>query len=537
LNVKPRTYRCALYTRKSSDEGLDQAFNSLDAQREACAAYVSSQTHEGWRLIPTHFDDGGYSGGTMERPALQHLVAEIAAGKVDVVVVYKIDRLTRSLADFARMVELFDKHQVSFVSVTQSFNTTSSMGRLTLNVLLSFAQFEREVTGERIRDKIAASKAKGMWMGGVPPLGYDLPQDKSRILMLNEVEAETVRLIFRQYLKLGSVHALEGWLKDHGCVSKRFTAATGRTAGGVPLNRGALYHLLRNAIYRGLIRHKGVLHQGLHPPILDKALFDKVQRTLDGKRRRHVKRQNERNIERARAPLAGRIFDAAGEPMSPTTALGKLGKRYRYYVSAPLQKGSPGQASAKNAQDHIRRISADALEPQLATLIARLVSSSAKAPLSLPMRIEVHAKAVHLTLPRSVCTGIQALLSSDERLEEDVTNPKALRLIAAVRIRNRRGRTEIRAATVRTSTKDPVLIGALQRAHAMIALDKRHLPLCNRSPETQYGRRLIALAFLAPDLQQAILDGTQPCDLTLDHLMAKPLPAEWAAQRQLFDHV
>ena len=535
--ARPKTLRCALYTRKSSDEGLDQAFNSLDAQREACAAYVTSQTHEGWRLIRTHFDDGGYSGGSMDRPALQHLLAEIAAGKVDVVLVYKIDRLTRSLADFARMVELFDKHEVSFVSVTQSFNTTSSMGRLTLNVLLSFAQFEREVTGERIRDKIAASKAKGMWMGGVPPLGYDVPEDKSRTLKLNEAEAETVRLIFKQYLKLGSVRALERWLKRQGCVSKRFTSAAGKTTGGVPINRGALYHLLRNGIYLGMIHHKGVLHQGQHPPIIENALFEKVQRTLDGKRRRHAERQSERHTERASAPLAGRIFDSTGEPMSPTNSSGKSGKRYRYYVSAPLLKGGAGQTSAGQAADRICRISADALESQLTALITRLVPAYTKPPLSLPTRIEVHAQAIHLTVPKSACTGIQALLSSDERLAEDLTNPNALRLIAAIRIRNRRGRTEVRAASVRASTKDPVLIGALQRAHAMIDLDTRHLPVCNKSPETQYGRRLIALAFLAPDLQQAILDGTQPTDLTLDHLMAKSLPAEWSAQRQLFDHV
>jgi DNA invertase Pin-like site-specific DNA recombinase len=250
MSPNRKTLRCALYTRKSSDEGLDQEFNSLHAQREACEAYVISQTHEGWRMLPTRYDDGGYSGGTMNRPGLQHLLADIAAGKVDVVVVYKIDRLTRSLADFARMVELFDKHGVSFVSVTQSFNTTSSMGRLTLNVLLSFAQFEREVTAERIRDRIGASKAKGMWMGGVPPLGYDLPSDKSRTLVLNEEEAETVGLIFRQYLKLGSVHELEGWLKQENIVSKRRESAAGNIIGGVPFSRGALYHLLKNEISR-----------------------------------------------------------------------------------------------------------------------------------------------------------------------------------------------------------------------------------------------------------------------------------------------
>lgn len=533
MNAKPRTLRCALYTRKSSDEGLDQQFNSLDAQREACAAYVASQVHEGWRLVPRRYDDGGFSGGNMHRPALQHVLADIAAGKIDVVVVYKIDRLTRSLADFARMVELFDKHQVSFVSVTQSFNTTSSMGRLTLNVLLSFAQFEREVTGERIRDKIAASKAKGMWMGGIPPLGYDLPQDKSRKLVVNEADAEMVRTIFGQYLELGSVHALETWLREAGVLSKRYVSAAGKVTGGVAFTRGALYHLLRNPIYAGLIRHKGAVHEGQHAPIVDQALFDKVQSTLDAKRRRHA----ELTAKREAAPLVGRIFDAIGEPMSPTVSRGKRGKRYRYYVSASLQKGVRGGAAPDKGDRLIKRISADALEAQLTRLIARLVPAHASSPLSLPRRIEVHTSAVHLTLPKSACAGIQGRLTADEFIEPDVTDPHSLRLVASVRIRNRRGRVEVQPATNRVSSRDLVLIGALQRAHAMVDLDSRYLPVCHRSPETQYGRRLISLAFLAPDLQKSILEGTQPADLTLEHLLEKPLPAAWTAQRQLFEHI
>jgi DNA invertase Pin-like site-specific DNA recombinase len=533
MSAKRKTLRCAVYTRKSSEEGLDQAFNSLDAQREASEAYITSQTHEGWRLIPARYDDGGYSGGSMDRPALQHLLADIAAGKVDVVVVYKIDRLSRSLADFARMVELFDRHEVSFVSVTQSFNTSSSMGRLTLNVLLSFAQFEREVTGERIRDKIAASKAKGMWMGGLPPLGYDLPQDKSRTLVLNEAEAETVRLIFARYLKLGSVHALESWLKTKGISSKRWEAASGRFVGGVPFSRGALYHLLKNPVYLGVIRHKGVLHPASHPPILDKALFNKVQRALEAHRRRHA----EPRTPDARAPLAGRIFDALGEPMSPTISRGKLGKYYRYYVSASLQKGGRVQLPAEHEDRVIRRIPADPLEDQLTALVTRVLPKHANEALALPTRIEVHAQSVHLTLPRSACAGIQGRLTVDEQIEDDLTDRSSLRLIAAVRIRNRRGRTEIRSSNVRTTRRDPVLINALQRAHAMVELDTRHLPVCRKAPDTQHGRRLIALAFLAPDLQDAILKGTQPADLTLDHLTAKPLPIDWTAQRQLFDHI
>ncbi len=252
--MAPPTLRCAIYTRKSSEEGLEQSFNSLDAQREACAAYELSQASEGWTKLSGHYDDGGYSGGNIERPGLQALLADIAAGKVDIVVVYKIDRLTRSLADFARIVEVFEKAGVSFVSVTQSFNTTSSMGRLMLNVLLSFAQFEREVTGERIRDKIAASKAKGLWMGGNPPLGYDLPKAGSRVLEVNEEEAATVRSIFTRYLELGKVHALQRELAKQQIFSRHRTSAKGREIGGTPFSRGALFHLLRNPVYFGWIR-------------------------------------------------------------------------------------------------------------------------------------------------------------------------------------------------------------------------------------------------------------------------------------------
>ena len=252
----PPKVRCAIYTRKSSDEGLEQGFNSLDAQREAGEAYVLSQASEGWRALPTLYDDGGFSGGTIERPALQRLLADVDAGLVDVIVVYKIDRLTRSLTDFARIVERFDANSVSFVSVTQAFNTTSSMGRLTLNVLLSFAQFEREVTGDRIRDKIAASKAKGLWMGGTVPLGYDLPDPGNRVLRVNEGEAQTVRHIFARYLELGSVNALARALDVGGIVSKARVTAKDRAIGGLPFSRGALFHLLRSQTYRGRIVHR-----------------------------------------------------------------------------------------------------------------------------------------------------------------------------------------------------------------------------------------------------------------------------------------
>ena len=294
--------RCAIYTRKSSEEGLEQAFNSLDAQREACAAFILSQKHEGWTVLPTPYDDGGFSGGTMDRPALKRLLSDIGAGKVDVVVVYKIDRLTRSLFDFAKIVEAFDAKGVSFVSITQQFNTTTSMGRLTLNVLLSFAQFEREVTGERIRDKIAASKKKGMWMGGLPALGYDV---QNRKLVINEQEALTVRHIFRRYVQLRSVRALRAELDDEGVRSKRRVFADGTQVGGQRFSRGALYLMLQNRVYRGEITHKGDAYPGEHQPIVDKALWDEVQAVLA-----------ENRIDRATGSdakhpslLAGMVFD------------------------------------------------------------------------------------------------------------------------------------------------------------------------------------------------------------------------------------
>lgn len=269
--------RCAVYTRKSSEEGLEQDFNSLHAQREACEAFIKSQAGEGWRLIKTAYDDGGLSGGTMERPALQHLLANIREGLIDVVVVYKVDRLTRALADFAKMVELFDAHSVSFVAVTQQFNTTTSMGRLTLNVLLSFAQFEREVIGERIRDKVAASKRKGMWMGGTQPMGYDL---RDRKLVVNDNEARTVRYIFERYLELGSVRLLKDDLDGHGIVSAVKASKNGNHRGGKPLSRGGLYHLLSNPVFVGEIRHKQERHPGQHQEIVNRELWERVQQRL-----------------------------------------------------------------------------------------------------------------------------------------------------------------------------------------------------------------------------------------------------------------
>ncbi len=320
--------RCAIYTRKSSEEGLEQDFNSLDAQREACEAYITSQRSEGWIALPRLYDDGGFSGGTMERPALKALLADIAAGLIDTVVVYKVDRLTRSLTDFARIVDVFDQAKVSFVSVTQSFNTTTSMGRLTLNMLLSFAQFEREVTGERIRDKIAASKAKGMWMGGRPPLGYTV---EDRKLVIVPEEAEQVREIFRRYLALGSVYDLVQDLAARNIRAKRHVSVTGNQTGGGILERGALYHLLQNRLYRGEITHKHHVYPGQHDPIVDQTLWAQVQDRLS-------KNRVERDIRSSAAEpslLTGLLIDEDAIGFSPTHAK-KNGRRYRYYVSHDL---------------------------------------------------------------------------------------------------------------------------------------------------------------------------------------------------------
>ncbi len=337
MKLPVRKQRCAVYTRKSSEEGLDMEFNSLDAQREACEAYITSQKPEGWVLHEGHYDDGGISGGTLERPALQRLIVNIEAGRVDVVVVYKIDRLSRSLMDFAKLVDLFDRYDVTFVSVTQSFNTTTSMGRLTLNILLSFAQFEREVTGERIRDKIAASRKKGMWMGGNPPLGYDV---RDRKLIVNADEAATVRMIFERFLTVGSATVLSKNLAAEGVSSKR----------GKPINKGYLYKLLKNQVYIGKAVHKGTAYPGEHEAIISQNLWNKVRAIIKESPRARA------NHTRAQTPalLKGLIFGAGGRAMTPAHTK-KKGRLYRYYVAAELLKG-------ESTEGIVRRVPAAEIE-------------------------------------------------------------------------------------------------------------------------------------------------------------------------------
>ena len=399
--------RCAIYTRKSSEEGLEQSFNSLQAQREACEAYIASQRHEGWQVIAKQYDDGGFSGGNMNRPALKQLLEDIAARQVDTVVVYKVDRLTRSLTDFAKIIEVFDQKGVSFVSVTQQFNTTSSMGRLTLNVLLSFAQFEREVTGERIRDKIAASKKKGMWMGGVAPLGYDV---RDRQLIVNPQEAKLVQEIFTQYLSLGSVAALKQYLDRKKLRTKVRTSASGHGFGGKAYSRGGLYKLLNNEVYTGRIAHRGESHEGQQQAIIEPETWEKVKALLAANNQGHRKRGSRVTP----SVLAGLVFDAEGNRYTPTHAV-KKGRRYRYYTSqAVIQK--------RRKASYLDRIPAKELE--------QLVYSRIQALLSSPQEI-----AAVFTESRLLTNDLGRLIVAAQAMGEkwsELTSQKAAELLRGV---------------------------------------------------------------------------------------------------------
>ncbi len=355
---------CAVYTRKSSEEGLDMEFNSLDAQREACEAYIASQRAEGWLLVHDRYDDGGVSGGTLERPALKRLLADIAAGLVDVVVVYKIDRLSRALMDFAKLVEVFDANNVTFVSVTQSFNTTTSMGRLTLNVLLSFAQFEREVIGERIRDKFAASRKRGMWMGGYTPLGYDV---RDRKLVVNQDEAELVRRIFTGFVEMESATRLAQSLRREGATTKR----------GKPFDKNDIYRVLNNRVYLGEAVHKGTAYPGEHDSIVTQEQWDAAHAVLQTSARA----RSNRTRRETPAALRGLLFGTDGRAMSPTHARGKRGQLYRYYVSQSVLKGGA------TAEPAIRRLPAGEIE--------RLVMAQVRALLRQPEIVVGTWRAAH----------------------------------------------------------------------------------------------------------------------------------------------
>jgi DNA invertase Pin-like site-specific DNA recombinase len=512
--------RCAVYTRKSSEEGLEQDFNSLDAQRHAAEAYIASQAGEGWILLPERYDDGGFSGGNMDRPGLAKLLADIEAGEVDVVVVYKIDRLTRSLTDFARIVEIFEKADVSFVSVTQSFNTTNSMGRLMLNVLLSFAQFEREVTGERIRDKIAASKARGMWMGGLPPLGYDIPEPGSRTLRLNKEEAKRVRHIYHRYLALGSVYTLQRELASDGITSKRYVTRMGKVLGGTDFSRGALFHLLRNKTYLGLINHKGETHQGEHQAIIEQDLFDQVQAQLDANSRRWIE-SKERSV--ARSPLKGKLVDAAGEAMTPSFARNRHGKLYRYYVSVSLQQGQPVPDD-----DVVRRLPGAQLDRLIKQLLQRWLPT-VDDPMQILKEVRLAPQGMIVSLAGDRSIDCTASLQEGEKLISANKRRTLVEVELALPLRG--GKRHIVLGKRQPRERDKTLIAALRRAHTMVDKD-RGMPLATYASPSPYERRVQRLAFLAPDIQRAIIDGAQPPGLNLERLIKSELPLSWKEQRE-----
>ncbi|CAM3268969.1 DNA-invertase hin [Sphingomonas antarctica] len=548
-----KTVRCAIYTRKSSEEGLEQSFNSLDAQRESCAAYILSQASEGWTALPDIYDDGGLSGGTLERPALQRLLAEVAAGRIDIIVVYKVDRLTRSLLDFSRLVEAFDKAGTSFVSVTQSFNTTTSMGRLTLNMLLSFAQFEREVTAERIRDKIAASKAKGMWMGGTPPLGYE---PDGRTLKVVEPHAVIVRNIFQRYLKLGNVRLVaEGLVRDGTRAPQRHTV-TGRLIGGGPLSRGQLYTLLKNEMYIGIIAHNGQRYPALHLPIIDADTWEQTQAKLADNLQGH------RTGARAKSPslLAGKVVDAAGEPLVSVHAT-KPGKslRYRYYVSRALHDMTSKEGSripareleavvaerlAKAFDDPLELLTAANLSFHMDQLIqidqrAREVANAlrqrghaAAAPLVTQVRIEDHGIVIACST-ETLCETLGVMCPADA--------PSKIELVAEVRL-TRSGRAmRLIDSDGRATGAVPSrpLLGLLIQASAYWAeLRKGELNITALAEREgvldSYITRLLRLAFLSPEIIEAAVSGTQPASLSSSKVMLGfELNPSWTAQRDL----
>ena len=549
------TIRCAIYTRKSSEEGLDQGFNSLDAQHEACAAYVSSQRHEGWRLVPERFDDGGLSGGTMERPALQRLLAEIDAGRISMVVVYKIDRLTRSLADFARLVERLETRNCSFVSVTQAFNTGDSMGRLTLNMLLSFAQFEREVTAERIRDKIAASKRKGLWMGGNVPLGYDRhPDPKTRSLVINEPEAEIVRTLFQLYADLRCLRLVETRAAELGLRSKRRTRPDGMVAGDKPLSRGQIHQVLRNPLYLGRIRHKDRIYPGLHPAIIDEELFADVQARLQAASGRPRRRPEDADIadvvtSTTTAPLVGKLRDETGDRLTPIHSR-RRGRKHRYYISHRLIRGGPDPAGwrlpatalesflAETVAGHIRRVAdrhallrvpvpaeANALQARARGLADRIASDPAQLA-SLLASASLTTDAVEIELDPQGLTSRLGLSPQD-------LAPDVLIFSAPMTLRRRGVETRILAGD-RAPDPDPVLVQAIARARnwaVEIRTGATLEEIARRANMTALSiRKRLPLAFLSPTIQAAILEGRQPADLSLQAILRRGVPLDWDDQ-------
>jgi site-specific DNA recombinase len=548
--------RCAVYTRKSTEDGLEQEYNSLDAQYDACAAYVLSQRHEGWTLVKDRYDDGGFSGGNMNRPSLGQLLAEVRAGKVDIILLYKIDRLTRSLSDFARIVDVLDAAGASFVSITQSFNTTTSMGRLTLNMLLSFAQFEREVTGERIRDKIAASKRKGIWMGGPVPLGYDVVERK---LVPNEQEARTVRHIMLRYVVLGSVKALVAELDAEGFRTKIQIRTSTANKGGCPFRRGTLYHLLSNRIYRGEIVHKGVSYAGEHEPIVSQDLWDRVQTALCNRSQGGASRHGAKHP----SLLAGMIRDGEGRDMTPShTTNGN--RRYRYYVTRPEQVAGKAawRVNAHDLEHLVCRTIVELLQDQ--RRLAAIPSSdviSAQAIIDLLDKARMAASSLNGD-SIEVRKGLLGQLAPSITLKSDgiAISIKPYNLMAMLEIatetvasddsidlrcdavRIRRGhevRLIIAAVDGQQSAKcDTKLVALVAEARAAVKLLSEHPGQSLAAVANQYGRcrtrlgKLIELSCLAPDIVTAIANGTQSATLDSKTLMSMHLPLNWNDQRK-----
>ena len=537
--------RCAVYTRKSTEDGLEQEFNSLDAQREACEAYILSQRHEGWTLVPVRYDDGGYSGGNMERPGLKAMMAEIDAGRIDVIVVYKVDRLTRSLADFAKIVERLDAKQASFVSVTQAFNTTTSMGRLTLNVLLSFAQFEREVTGERIRDKIAASKKKGIWMGGPVPLGYQVIERK---LVPVPEEAERVRTIMQRYLEVRNVPRLIEILGAEGVVTKVQQRVSGPHRGGIPFRRGSLIYLLKNPVYRGKIVHRGKVYDGEHEAIVDETLWNAVQAQIKEKAPPRKQSTNEPQ----HALLRGLITDPHGRPMVPTYGSSKA-KRYAYYETRK-DLARPGDPPGIRFQrGHLEQHLIGHLEELLGdehTL--RRLSGIEDAGSLRTMFATAHLLTVDLREIGKAEAALRSLVAGISiRVDcmEIILKPEALGIEAeanwawTVPLPTRRpfreARIRIDSSTNEASVSNDLL--ALM-ADAMVAqrlvLASPDLSLAQLAKREGRCRtqltRLLRLSWMSPRIVDAIADGTQPKRLTRRALLICDMPIDWAEQERQF---
>lgn len=527
--------RCAIYTRKSTEDGLEQDFNSLDAQREACAAYILSQASEGWEAVPELYDDGGWSGGNMDRPALVQLLDDVKASKVDIIVVYKVDRLTRALADFAKIVEILDENDASFVSVTQSFNTTTSMGRLTLNVLLSFAQFEREVTSERIRDKVAASKQKGMWMGGGVPYGYDI---KDRQLVINDTEAETVRLIFERYAEIKSVPLLVDELAAKDIRTRTRIWKNGRTAGGIHFKTGTLTHLLQNPIYVGKVRHKDQIYEGEHQPIISNELFQLVQSIFSENRRDNALGKKSRNP----SLLTGMITDPDSKPMTPTHAR-KGSKRYRYYVTRQV----PGDQSDK------WRVPAGELERLVIEAIAKhkvTCSCSGKddakemeAQIRLNRKTSIDLPGMSITQQRKLllnCKTRVAINAETITIEFTLLNQdQPVKLSIRAKLVSRGSEVKLAIAPDDGPIKrdpDPVLLRLIAHAFAAQDLLVRGIssPMVNHYKQ-RHLQQLVRLSFMAPDIISAIIDGTQPPNLTGRKIMRiNKIPLDWPGQRKMF---